>query len=197
MRPVRRIRATGRTEDLSTGAAKRVAVPSRATDRQIDPFSDHRRLLVLPEPKHDPPQAAEAFACVPVPRYVRSDLPSPVPCIRLRRHEMLRTPVPIAPVDEHRDAATREHDVRPAPQVLAVRGVVSAVTQARSVEKAAHSQLRPGFAASVSQHRPPRILTARRGRTWAHPLTLGTPPLHSAALCTSQRGMLLDRRRAR
>jgi hypothetical protein len=67
---------------------------------------------VLPNANHAPSGRREPGISIRVSKLVRSDLGFPELAIRSRHRSVLRTSVPEAAVDEHRNALGAEHDIR-------------------------------------------------------------------------------------
>ena len=95
---------------------------------------------------------------------VAADLRRPVVAVARRHPAVLRAAVPEAAVDEHRDAAAREHDVGLRPPAGRDDHVVLAEAQPARVQRAAERDLGRGVGAPVALHRAAYRRVARRGR---------------------------------
>jgi hypothetical protein len=83
---------------------------------------------MFPEAQDNPPGCFESRAGVQISGNVASDLRPPVVGMGLRCHEVLRTTVPEAAVDEDGDTLPREGNVGLSPMVER-KGIVNAVSE--------------------------------------------------------------------
>lgn len=92
-----------------------------------------RRWLMFPQPQRSETIAAQSLVAVCVTRTVAVDFGQPEIGAGLRRHEVLRAPVPEAPIYKHVQTGSTEYDVRTPPWVKRER-VVDAEPQSGTVQ---------------------------------------------------------------
>jgi len=143
----------------------------RVTHHTSDPAGRPTYLLAhlaLPHPNHSPAGFDQFLVHPLVPLPVRLDLRRPPVRVGTPKpgRSVLRTSVPKAPVDEHRDAWARKREVRPAP---VEQGSPQAISKAESVHGAAQRDLGCGVpcaaapqVASLGRSHPGSCLSATR-----------------------------------
>jgi hypothetical protein len=97
-------------------AAAGCAVLATSAKQVLDAFRGHGHRLVLPDPNHFPAISRESKIRATVALNVAFELLAPPLPVGFRHHEVFRTPMPEAAVDEDCDALTRKHDVRLRPE---------------------------------------------------------------------------------
>lgn len=111
--------------------------------------------LVLPDTDDAPSFAAQGFADDSVALHVAPKLRCPVPLVRRRLPAVFGAHVPEAPVDEHRDLARREHDVRfDAHPAIEPEKKIFAVAVAKLVQRLPELHLGLGVSSTVGTHVP-------------------------------------------
>lgn len=122
---------------------------------------------VLPQPDDTPPSRLKSFVGGPVALDVPAQLRSPVPLVAGRLPTVFRADMPEAAVNEDRDLARSEHDVRTDTNAFGeIEPEVLAVPVALSVERAAQGDLGFGVGPAVRPHVPRSSLA---GRPWIGP----------------------------
>jgi hypothetical protein len=121
------------------------------------------RVLVLPNPDHLPTCCGQQQVHTLVSLSVAIELRTPILAICLRRLPMLRTAVPEATIDKHRDLPGWEHDICPVSNASDWATVLKK-PQAEPVERRPQRYLRSGVRAAVTPHRRADTGRARRGR---------------------------------
>jgi hypothetical protein len=127
-------------------------------------FRCRLRVLVLPDPDHLPTCCGQQRVYTLVSLSVAIELRTPIPAICLRRLPMLRTAVPEAAIDKHRDLPGWEHDVCAVSNASDWTPVLEE-PQAEPVERRPQCHLRSGVRAAVTLHHRANTRRARRGRT--------------------------------
>lgn len=129
---------------------------------------------MLPESQHHPTGVIQSRSRLSVTALVALQLRQPIVRIRLRHHEVFRASVPEAPIDEHRDPATREHNVCRSSKCRFGTEVCS-VPQSARVQERPHGPLRDRILRAVRDHggssvsvRGPGIRHASRVRPTLH-----------------------------
>src|SRR6202050_857045 len=108
---------------------------------------------VLPEPDHGPAGQDQRRVVDPVTLEFLGQFRAPVPFVPPRLAAVLRASVPEASVDEYRDLARGERDVRPdAPAGVQVQPVVLAVAITEPVQGTAQRQFGLGVRPPVGPH---------------------------------------------
>jgi hypothetical protein len=108
------------------------------------------RMLMLPEPQHDPPRGRQAGIRVAVPPDVPEDLLLPPRGVRPRPRRVDRARVPEAAIDEHDDLRADECEV--GPPSGARQRPVDAVAQAEPVDGRTNGELAECVARGCRQH---------------------------------------------
>jgi hypothetical protein len=131
------------------------AVGSRPiTHDQLDGACSIRSHLVLPHADYVPASRSERGIVPAIPLDVSIQLDRPVRRVSARIGPVIRTSVPEAAVDEHRDSSCRKDHVGPAAQPGNRRRVLAEAKTA-TVQLRTQCYLRPGLAGSVALHDPP------------------------------------------
>src|SRR5690606_19528612 len=86
-----------------------------STDSVADAYGSLRPYIVLPNSHDRPTCVSQTPIGIPIPRLVASDLLLPERAILRRGAIVLLTPVPVAAVNEYRDASSRKHHVSGSP----------------------------------------------------------------------------------
>lgn len=103
---------TARLIHISPDAPRCLSAHTSPTQQPDDPFGRIRWIFVLPDPDDSPARCAESPVRVSVAMHVAGDLVGPVPAVYIvAPPTMLRAAVPEAPIDEHSDTKSGEHEV--------------------------------------------------------------------------------------
>ena len=129
---------------------------------------------VLPDAENRPALLGEEPPCLPVSLTVPSHLGCPEACIRLGRGVVLGTPMPEAPVYEHRQPCTRENDVGCSPN-RPNRASVHEIAQAPGMQGASQRDFGTSIPASICPHGGASCRGGRPRRSVYHALTLLAP----------------------
>jgi hypothetical protein len=110
-----------------------------------------RRVLVLPEPEHQPPTSRQQLVSAPISSNVGIQLGTPPLGIGLRGTCVKWAAVPIAAVDENHHPEAAPHNVTPDSQV-GLKSDVDAIPDALGVQPLTDRKLRAGVSAPLSPH---------------------------------------------
>lgn len=110
------------------------------------------RVLVFPNPDHQPVCSFEGRLLFAIPSYVAIQLWAPVPWVRLRRGSVVGTAVPETAVDEDGQPGTEEDDVGAGSTIRCDDEIVLTEAQAPSVKSGAEEDLRPSIALAIRSH---------------------------------------------
>lgn len=117
------------------------------------------RVLVLPDVHRLPTDLDELGVVAPIPRYVGSQLlRPPPPSVRLRRHHVLGTRMPVAAVNEHRYPQPREHEIGASREIASLKPEPDTPT----VECAAQSSLGFRVLRPLARHKCTDLFRGRR-----------------------------------
>lgn len=116
-----------------------------------------------PEAQHAPARRLEERGGLEVALAVAGDLLGPVGAVALRHGEVLRAAVPVAPVDEHGEAASHEGDVDRAARRARHLPAQPIPGQAPPAQRPPQLQLGTGVLRPVAEHRASGRLAGRPG----------------------------------
>jgi hypothetical protein len=134
-------------------------------NRSFNRSRSAQTVLVFPEPQHSPPAAPQQYVRVAVPLNVGFDLVAPPTGIGFRPRGVVRTTVPEAAVDEHRNLDANEGHVRATTGSWKLP--VNSVPQTFGVNRGPHRELTWCVSPRRDLHSPPNPERGR-GRTVIH-----------------------------